>query len=819
MPENNKTEEFLQKLAPCIERGELEACVEEAARVAREMGIGAEELFDLSLEEGGNGRYDFAYVLALGSAKGLEGIKKAGAYCNAGVAAQYLGKSGEAEKQYKQAIVADPNDAKVHSNYAILLKELKRYEEAEEQNKQAIAADPKRATAHYNYAIMLQELKRYEEAEEQYKQAVATDPKFAIAYLNYAIMLQKLKRYEEAEEQNKQAITADPKDAKVHYNYANLLTELKKYEEAEEQYKIAIFADPKYAATHSNYAILLNKLKRYEEAEEQYKQAITADTKLAEAHSNYALLLQELKRYEEAEEQYKLAIAAYPKFGTAHYNYANLLQELKKNEEAEEQYKLAIAADPKDEAAHSNYANLLKELKRYEEAEEQYKQVIATDQKLVIPHFSYANLLKELKRYEEAEEQYKLAIATDSKYAAANYNYANLLRELKRYEEAEEQYKLAIASDPKLAEAHSNYANLLSELKRYEEAEEQYKLAIAADPILAAVHGAYGLLLIDMDRREKAQDETEKASTLFSESGRITNSHLAWAWFHEQYSEKYFKMRKFPESGQDAGKAGDEYLKAAETVDSALKDHFSQRGNILKAKSYIRKVPKKHWYTNILYRLGRKRNIPGIINNLKQAASYYEKAAMCPIEERQNVCSACHISISVFSDTLSAMEAVINKRSPEINKKEWITKLDGARQIYKENGMENGVALVDTLKQLIQCIDEMAVFREGGLGIQKEKCGRCFGELTKVSENLDGALNVLAEHSIEAIRDYAKKQGMGGFVSEEKRKSLLDFLITAGKIIGFIIALIVGIIAILQFLQIDTRALDFIKNIFNQTQP
>jgi hypothetical protein len=34
MPENNKTEEFLQKLAPCIESGELEKCVEEAAWVA-----------------------------------------------------------------------------------------------------------------------------------------------------------------------------------------------------------------------------------------------------------------------------------------------------------------------------------------------------------------------------------------------------------------------------------------------------------------------------------------------------------------------------------------------------------------------------------------------------------------------------------------------------------------------------------------------------------------------------------------------------------------------------------------------------------------
>jgi len=34
MPENIKTEEFFQKLAPCIERGELEKCVEEEARVA-----------------------------------------------------------------------------------------------------------------------------------------------------------------------------------------------------------------------------------------------------------------------------------------------------------------------------------------------------------------------------------------------------------------------------------------------------------------------------------------------------------------------------------------------------------------------------------------------------------------------------------------------------------------------------------------------------------------------------------------------------------------------------------------------------------------
>jgi hypothetical protein len=33
MRENNKTKKFLQKLAPCIERGELETGGEEVARV------------------------------------------------------------------------------------------------------------------------------------------------------------------------------------------------------------------------------------------------------------------------------------------------------------------------------------------------------------------------------------------------------------------------------------------------------------------------------------------------------------------------------------------------------------------------------------------------------------------------------------------------------------------------------------------------------------------------------------------------------------------------------------------------------------------
>jgi hypothetical protein len=37
MPDDNKIQELLQKLSPCIERGDLDACVEEAARMALEI--------------------------------------------------------------------------------------------------------------------------------------------------------------------------------------------------------------------------------------------------------------------------------------------------------------------------------------------------------------------------------------------------------------------------------------------------------------------------------------------------------------------------------------------------------------------------------------------------------------------------------------------------------------------------------------------------------------------------------------------------------------------------------------------------------------
>ncbi len=359
---------------------------------------------------------------------------------------------------------------------------------------------------------------------------------------------------------------------------------------------------------------------------------------------------------------------------------------------------------------------------------------------------------------------------------------------------------------------HSNYANLLSEMGRKTEAEKHYIKAILINPKIASAHAGYGLLLIEYNKREDSWKEIELASEIFKETGRITETHLTKAFFHQEYSEKNLKRKNYSESGKDADKAGEEYLKAAETAEGSLKDNLTLQGNVLKARSFVRKIPAKSWY-KIYYRFGKNPYISELVDNLKNAAIYYEKASLCPVGER-DVCNACNSAISVFSEALSAMSAFIKGDNAEITKDEWLSSLERARQIYVEKNLNNGAALVDTLKQLIKCVDELAEHRATGLHIQEERLGKCCSNLIDVSEKLDGALKIIAEHAVDAIRDYAKKQGMGFVGEENPNTSLWDSQLI--KAVLAILTVIAAIIALLQFSHLDLKALDFIKSLIQR---
>jgi tetratricopeptide (TPR) repeat protein len=143
----------------------------------------------------------------------------------------------EAERFYKRAIDADPNNARNLGNYAVFLENNRHdHDGAEQYFKFAIEADPNDARNLGAYALFL-EMNRhnYGEAERFYKLAIEADPNNAINLGNYAIFLQARRgNYDETEQFHRRAIALNPADANSCGSLAQILMAQGRKEEGRE---------------------------------------------------------------------------------------------------------------------------------------------------------------------------------------------------------------------------------------------------------------------------------------------------------------------------------------------------------------------------------------------------------------------------------------------------------------------------------------------------------------------------------------------------------------------------------------------------------
>ncbi len=380
---------------------------------------------------------------------------------------------------------------------------------------------------------------------------------------------------------------------------------------------------------------------------------------------------------------------------------------------------------------------------------------------------------------------------------------------IEKFEVAENYYKKALEINPKNPGAHSLFALLLHSQKRLNEAKEQYETAIKYDPNGAMAHLFYSFLLLENNKIEESRKEFEKASKVIND---LKLSSIR-AVIYQKYSDFYNDIQNYKESSKYAAMAGDEYLIYAEITNEGTKNDLIFQGNVLKAKSFVRKIPKKSWYKKIFYRFGYNNDISELIENLRNAATYYEKASLCQVDEKKEVCNACNLVMNVFFNVLNAMDGIIKNKKQILTKKAWLSSLEQTREIYITNKLNNGIALVDTLEQLINCVDELSNQKASGVSLQ-EYSKKCYDRLIEVSTKLDGVLKVITYQSVDVIKDYLKKQGI--FVGEETKISTFDKLIKAIKwvIIAIILAIIGGMINRFFELNRDLKILNFIKSLF-----
>ena len=286
------------------------------------------------------------------------------------------GKGEEAIGLYKQALGIRPNYWEAHSNLAMVLQQQGKVTEAIGHFQQALALEPNHAETHLRLAIALHQQQQLDTAITHYQQAIALQTPNPSAYNNLAVALQAREKYELSLTYVRQAIALQPNYVDAHYNLGRILRRMGKLEEAVGAYQQAIALKPNYPEAHYNLGNTLGELENWSEAIAHYQKAIELKPNYAKAHHNLGSVLRKQGNWKRALMSHQKAIAFQPNYPDAYYNIGLIFSKREKLDSAIKYYQQAIALKP-DPEIYNNLAVTFQKQKKIPEAIANYQRAIA----------------------------------------------------------------------------------------------------------------------------------------------------------------------------------------------------------------------------------------------------------------------------------------------------------------------------------------------------------------------------------------------------------------------------------------------------------
>jgi tetratricopeptide (TPR) repeat protein len=210
-----------------------------------------------------------------------------------GILLTELGRPGDAEHAFREALRQDPDDALTHALLALVLNELDRPGEAVESAESAIALAPDFAIAHAARAQALLALEQYAPAEQSAREALRIDPEDAQGHVLLAAILASRGRWQEAAAETERALRLDPEspNARGLHAYAAARaggTPGSKSDAWEDDAAKALAAAPDSAVAHmlAGHAYLVRG--HEEEALERFREALRLDPESEGAQAGLA---------------------------------------------------------------------------------------------------------------------------------------------------------------------------------------------------------------------------------------------------------------------------------------------------------------------------------------------------------------------------------------------------------------------------------------------------------------------------------------------------------------------------------------------------
>lgn len=459
--------------------------------------------------------------------------------------------SPDAEKAYKKALEAEPDNEDALTGLALvyadlgdsqrateLLERLSKkspsprafaalaasYEQTREYGlaanayRKALELDSTRPELKQALAQNLALANQLDEALKIYQELVAENPRDVQSQLRISQIYRQQKKLNQAREANDKAKEIDPSNLDVLYNEVGLLESEGKVNDAISGLKQIIEATNKrsYSQSEKGYRIMLlerlgvlyRSVEQYEPSVDAFRQIAALDPEIApRAEAQIIDTYRLAKDLPKAQQEADAAIQKYPSDRTVISVRASLLADLGKSDEAVKTLQ-GLLDGKNDRETYLSLAQVYEKLRNYPEM---------------------------AKTLDSAE---KLSKSKDEK-ESIYFMRGSMYERQKQYDLAEKEFRKVLEIDPDNSSALNYLGYMFADRNvRLEEARELIKRAVDQDPNNGAFLDSLGWVYFRLDRLEEAEQHLKRSLELISSDPTI----------HDHLGDVYFKQGKIKEA-------------------------------------------------------------------------------------------------------------------------------------------------------------------------------------------------------------------------------------------------------------------------------
>ncbi len=209
---------------------------------------------------------------------------------------------------------------------ALLLLQQSRYDLAEKELRQYLAQDPENAHAHSLLALSLAQQDKLEEADSPAWQAVRLAPDQAFCHYVLGLIKAQKDDLQSARQSVEEAIRLDPENSDYHGLRAFIYLRAQRWQEALNAANEGLTHDPNHQECLNHRAMALVKLNRHEDAHQTIGHALQENPENEHTHANLGWTYLHKGQHKKALEHFSEALRLDPKFEYARHGLVEALK-------------------------------------------------------------------------------------------------------------------------------------------------------------------------------------------------------------------------------------------------------------------------------------------------------------------------------------------------------------------------------------------------------------------------------------------------------------------------------------------------------------